>query len=218
MRGIFPFIRNKLKNFTRGKKYRRAFVRVHPSTNLAMNNKKTRRNTNGKRNFRKDTRISWPGLRPLFSVERSCADEETGRGRGCWRTERERRRGKFRLVSLRFNRNPVRQHAGGDMCVYMGVYRLAHVAHYFQSRSQILNNPSVGKYVKYPKRLSTVCIVILVPRNPWHGYFYAPRFLFVLQSLCIKYAPSFFYKHFGQIDFLNIDKGLTKFDHSIGRI
>lgn len=132
MRGIFPFIRNKLKNFTRGKKYRRAFVRVHPSTNLAMNNKKTRRNTNGKRNFRKDTRISWPGLRPLFSVERSCADEETGRGRGCWRTERERRRGKFRLVSLRFNRNPVRQHAGGDMCVYMGVYRLAHVAHYFQ--------------------------------------------------------------------------------------
>lgn len=207
MRGIFPFIRNKLKNFTRGKKYRRAFVRVHPSTNLAMNNKKTRRNTNGKRNFRKDTRISWPGLRPLFSVERSCADEETGRGRGCWRTERERRRGKFRLVSLRFNRNPVRQHAGGDMCVYMGVYRLAHVAHYFQSRSQILNNPSVGKYVKYPKRLSTVCIVTLVPRNPWHGYFYAPRFLFVLQSLCIKYGiPSFFYKHFGQIDFLNIDR------------
>ena len=142
-----------------------------------------------------------------FPVERSCADEETGRGRGCWRTERERRRGKFRLVSLRFNRNPVRQHAGGDVGVYMVYTGWRTWRIIFSSRSQILNNPSVGKYVKYPKRLSTVCIVTLVPRNPWHGYFYAPRFLFVLQSLCIKYGiPSFFYKHFGQIDFLNIDR------------
>lgn len=158
MRGIFSFffIRNKqLRNFLLKVKYSHPFV--HPSsTNLvasrvpAMNNKKivlhrnTNRNVSRKTNFRKDTRISWPGLWPLFSVEQagSCV-EETGRGRGCWRTKEKG--GGFRLVSLRFNRNPMETCANtqGRLCTCT-VYRLAHVAHYFQSRSQIWTTHLLG--------------------------------------------------------------------------
>lgn len=52
--------------------------------------------------------------------------------------ERTRNGGGFRLVSLRFNRNPIETcgNAQGETIACM-VYRLAHVAHYFQSRSQI---------------------------------------------------------------------------------